>query len=87
LENVMMFTQNEFAYAVATEGPDAYEVELTRMAHAAYERGVPASVVETMLDRSLPEILRQRAFGVAMRTMAHRPRPVAEPQGGAPRAA
>lgn len=83
----MMFTQDEFAYAVATEGPDAYEIELTRMAHAAYDRGVPASVVETMLDRSLPEILRQRAFGVAMRTMVNLPRPTAQAHGDTPRAA
>lgn len=74
MEKAMMFSQDEFAYAVATEGPEAHEIEMTRIAHAAYRRGVPVAVVEAMVDRSLPEILRQRALGVAMRTMANMPR-------------
>lgn len=63
-------TNDEFAHAVAADGPEAYELELTRLAHHARHTGVSRGVLEALLDRSMPEVLRQRAFGTVMRSIA-----------------
>jgi hypothetical protein len=63
-------SHDEFAYAVAAEGPQAFEHEINRLASHAADQGLGRDVLEVLIDQSMPEVLRQRAFGAVMRALA-----------------
>ena len=66
-------TQNlidSLAHAVATEGMAAHRREVAAVADQATAAGVPAVLVETLLDEREPEIVRQRALGAVTQRLA-----------------
>jgi hypothetical protein len=53
----------DLAYDVAERGPARVESELVRFVHAAQRHGADVLLGSIVLDRSEPEVTRQRAFG------------------------
>jgi hypothetical protein len=60
----------ELAYELAESGPARIEEELVRFVQAARRHGADAWLGSIVLDRSQPDVARQRAFAAVHRQVA-----------------
>jgi hypothetical protein len=60
-------TVAELGVRIERDGITSHEPAVLRLATAATEAGAPTAVVEALVDRNLPEVLRVRAFASAAR--------------------
>ena len=63
------YTADDLAHDIAESGVAAHEETLTWIAGAGARSGVSPTLLAAMLDRTAPEVTRQRAFGEVMRAM------------------
>jgi hypothetical protein len=68
----VLATADDLAYRIAELGPARFEAELARFVQAAQCLGADPVLGSVVLDRSAPDVTRQRAFGVLHRQLARR---------------
>jgi len=57
---------DRLAHRIAADGLAAHETAVVRIAAAGHEAGVHPAVIETLVDRSVAEVMRLRAFARVM---------------------
>ena len=68
----VLATADGLAYRIAELGPARFEEELARFVLAAQRLGADPVLGSVVLDRSAPDVTRQRAFGALHRQVARR---------------
>lgn len=68
----VLATADDLAYRIAEFGPAKFEEELARFVRAAQRLGADPVLGSVVLDRSAPDVTRQRAFGAMHRQVAQR---------------
>jgi len=68
----VLATADDLAHRIAELGPARFEEELMRFVQAARRLGADQVLGSVVLDRSAPDVTRQRAFGVLHRQLARR---------------
>jgi hypothetical protein len=66
----LLAAAEELAFEFAEFGPARIEEELKRFVRAAQRHGADATLGAIVLDRSQPDVARQRAFGAVHRQVA-----------------
>ncbi len=61
---------DDLAEGVVTDGIASHEVEVGAVADQAIVLGVSTTLVDVLLDRAVPEVVRLRAFGAVTRQLA-----------------
>ena len=67
---VLLTAAKELAYELAEFGPAKVEEALVRFVQAARRHGADALLGSIVLDRSQPDVVRQRAFAAVHRQLA-----------------
>ena len=68
----VLVTADDLAYRIAELGPARFEEELARFVQAARRLGADQVFGSVVLDRSAPDVTRQRAFGALHHQVARR---------------
>jgi hypothetical protein len=61
---------HDLAWGVAQDGAAAHEAEVTALVEMAVENGLVPAAAEVLADRTAPEVVRQRAFGLVTAALA-----------------
>lgn len=61
---------HDLAWKVAHDGAAAHDVEVTALAALAVEKGLASTAAEILADRTAPDVVRQRAFGLVTTALA-----------------